>query len=299
MITRCSVDGCGRPYSAKGYCKYHYEKFRKYGDPLASKPRGGRVLYGVRNSRKKNPVCSIKGCEKSVQARGWCSMHYKRWEEHGDPLANFTRVREVCSIEGCSEPAHAKGYCQVHYDRWRRHGDPTKLVEMPKGAIEGTNYKRISVKRADKLAPLLFEKIVVDSATRCWIWQGSFSGSNGGKGRPTLWVNKRNVSASRLSYAVFRGIVPAGKLVCHICDRGNFCINPWHLYLGTYKDNLNDAEVSRQLKEKVNLTEEDVRTIKLLLAKGASGGEIAAQIGVSRQMISKIRKKLSWAHIKI
>jgi hypothetical protein len=31
-------------------------------------------------------ICSIDGCEKPVQARGWCSKHYKRWNERGDPL---------------------------------------------------------------------------------------------------------------------------------------------------------------------------------------------------------------------
>lgn len=30
--------------------------------------------------------CSIDGCEKIVQARGWCAMHYSRWEAHSDPL---------------------------------------------------------------------------------------------------------------------------------------------------------------------------------------------------------------------
>lgn len=30
--------------------------------------------------------CSVEGCDKSLQARGWCSMHYYRWRIHGDPL---------------------------------------------------------------------------------------------------------------------------------------------------------------------------------------------------------------------
>lgn len=32
-------------------------------------------------------ICSIPNCGKPVNARGWCGMHYKRWEAHGDPLA--------------------------------------------------------------------------------------------------------------------------------------------------------------------------------------------------------------------
>lgn len=31
-------------------------------------------------------TCSIEGCERAAYCRGWCSRHYNRWWEHGDPL---------------------------------------------------------------------------------------------------------------------------------------------------------------------------------------------------------------------
>lgn len=31
-------------------------------------------------------LCSIDGCGGRVLARGWCSKHYQRWSNHGDPL---------------------------------------------------------------------------------------------------------------------------------------------------------------------------------------------------------------------
>lgn len=35
---------------------------------------------------KKNRKCSIEGCGKRHEARGWCPMHYARWKVWGDPL---------------------------------------------------------------------------------------------------------------------------------------------------------------------------------------------------------------------
>lgn len=32
-------------------------------------------------------LCTIDGCGKRHLARGWCSMHYRRWKQHGDPCA--------------------------------------------------------------------------------------------------------------------------------------------------------------------------------------------------------------------
>ena len=30
--------------------------------------------------------CSVPGCQKTPDCRGWCRMHYTRWQRHGDPL---------------------------------------------------------------------------------------------------------------------------------------------------------------------------------------------------------------------
>lgn len=45
--------------------------------------------------------------------------------------------------------------------------------------------------------------------------------------------------AHRLAYELFRGEIPTGLLVRHTCDI-KLCVNPYHLILGTAKDNAAD-----------------------------------------------------------
>src|SRR4051812_26231219 len=38
MSRVCSIDGCERPHSGKGFCKRHYLRLHRHGDPLAGGP---------------------------------------------------------------------------------------------------------------------------------------------------------------------------------------------------------------------------------------------------------------------
>jgi hypothetical protein len=75
--------------------------------------------------------CGIGGCDGVALARGWCGMHYQRWSQHGDPLSP---IREYiagapCSIDDCEGVRMARGWCPKHYARWRAHGDPLWVRE--------------------------------------------------------------------------------------------------------------------------------------------------------------------------
>lgn len=114
----CTVVGCGEKHVSQGYCRTHYYRFKRYGNPLE-----------VRQIQSKNGdgSCRVKECSRKHYAKGYCKYHHHRWETYGDPL--YVRPT-VCKIEGCSKKITGYGMCQMHYLRWKKHGDPHKVLKM-------------------------------------------------------------------------------------------------------------------------------------------------------------------------
>lgn len=75
----------------------------------------------------------------------------------------------------------------------------------------------------------------------CWEWQGCTS-----RGYGTIWDRNKMQYAHRISYLYFIGSI-GDKFVCHKCDN-RLCSNPFHLFLGTCSDNLNDAREKGRIK---------------------------------------------------
>lgn len=74
-------------------------------------------------------LCAVETCDREVATSGWCSAHYWRVREHGDPRADEPirprrRGPRSCVIDGCRTRHYARGWCHAHYQRWHRYGDP-------------------------------------------------------------------------------------------------------------------------------------------------------------------------------
>lgn len=85
------------------------------------------------------------------------------------------------------------------------------------------------------------KKYKINSETGCWDWIATTIISNKqGMLRPTFMVEKKRWLAHRWAYQHFIGELPPKMLVCHSCDN-TLCVNPKHLWLGTYMDNVRDC----------------------------------------------------------
>lgn len=75
-------------------------------------------------------------------------------------------------------------------------------------------------------------KVVVTET--CWRWTGSIDSTTGyGK----FGYNRKTQPAHRFAYEHFRGTIPKGLVIDHVC-RNRWCVNPAHLEPMTLMENL-------------------------------------------------------------
>ncbi len=132
-------------------------------------------------------------------------------------------------------------------------------------------------------------------------------------------VGKRIFAAHRIAYMLATGVQPMELMVCHKCDNPS-CVNPDHLFLGTAKDNNQDAKAkgrsargnrngSRTMPQRLprgerhhmtSVTSEQVIEMrKVYLQGGISVSGISAMFGIPRSTAGAIIKGSRWGHIPL
>lgn len=132
----------------------------------------------------------------------------------------------------------------------------------------------------------------------CRVWSKSKNSYGYGKvadGRGSWML------AHRASWIAHYGEIPEGLSVCHHCDNPA-CIEPSHLFLGTHAENMRDMKRKGRAssprgedRKNAKITECDVRRIRSSAEKTR---DIARELGISVQMVTRIRRRASWAHVQ-
>jgi hypothetical protein len=97
-----------------------------------------------------------------------------------------------------------------------------------------------------------FSKKYFIAESGCWIWTSTTTKDKSGNRRAQIRVSGKYVYAARVSYELHKEPVPPTLLVLHKCDNP-LCVNPDHLFTGTYQDNTLDAIQKGRFKHLENL----------------------------------------------
>ena len=156
----------------------------------------------------------------------------------------------------------------------------------------------IEEKRFHKFA----NSIAIDEPDKCWNWQKrKFKGYGMVRAE---YIGKREtfrMAAHRFSYLHFKGDIPKGISVCHKCDNPA-CVNPEHLFLGTHKQNFEDAAAKKRMANgvrhyKTKLQIEDVINIRERFSAGEQIKQIASSLNLQIGHVYKIVHKITWRHV--
>ena len=127
-----------------------------------------------------------------------------------------------------------------------------------------------------------------DEPTTCWEFTGAKD--DGGYGRFRVMGSLK--LAHRVAYTIAYGPFDDTLNVCHTCDNPP-CCRPSHLFLGTSRDNRQDAaqkgRLSYKRKNKPNITDEQAREIREKYRQGGiTQKQLAQEHGASREYIGNI-----------
>lgn len=143
-------------------------------------------------------------------------------------------------------------------------------------------------------------KYEVALETGCWDWTASTINCGYGQFK----ADGKMVRAHRVSYELYKGLIPEGLCVLHKCNNRK-CVNPDHLFLGSKADNMSDKVAKNRqsrLKGSENgnskLTALQVIEIRELYARGNYTQEYLGKMsGVTNMQISNIVTRKKWGHL--
>lgn len=122
-----------------------------------------------------------------------------------------------CSVGDCSKPVKSKTLCSAHYERMRKRG----TLMLPK--------RQLAFER--------FDQTYSETESGCLVWSGAKTHNGYGQ----LNYRGETVRAHRYAWEQFKGPIPDGMVVDHLCFT-RACVNVDHMRLLTAGQNQQNRE---------------------------------------------------------
>lgn len=130
--------------------------------------------------------------------------------------------------------------------------------------------------------------------TGCWT-----IGSGSAICYSTISFKGKQLDGHRVSWEIHNGTIPNGLLVCHNCPGGDnrWCVNPDHLFLGSYRDNIHDAmsKGTAYLTGNAKITSAIAAEIRRLKLTGTPTSELMTNFGISKSTVNRVLRYAAWS----
>lgn len=144
-MSECTIEGCGKPVLAKGWCSMHYNRWRKNGDPLTIRQEqhhGLSLMERLLARRQINGSCwewtgsaDVRGYGRLNIGNAPVLVHRASWEAHHGPIPAGKYVCHRCDNPKCFRPEHLfLGDQQMNMD------DKMKKKRHRYGVSRGTSH---------------------------------------------------------------------------------------------------------------------------------------------------------------
>lgn len=180
---------------------------------------------------------------------------------------------------------------------------PFPTIDAVRGCINHLRRRGHSLRKSawEPLHASLFSHIDKVESTGCWEWNKKRNASGYG----VVVYQGKKTGAHCAAWTMHNGItIPIGMVIMHKCDNPP-CINPIHLQLGTYRDNVLDcSKKGRRHDQKgegnsfAKLTESDVMRLRSLRSKGMSYAAISRETGINNATCRDAILGITWGHVK-
>jgi hypothetical protein len=201
------------------------------------------------------------------------------------PITDFVKDKR--------QPTGYKSICRLcSTDEWKKSRDAHR-----QRFLEQDLYQMVVSARDRFLA-----KFPQRGDNECWEWHGMDKNHYGSF--RVGGIGGINIHSHRAAYMIFKGRIPDSLLICHTCDNRR-CVNPNHLYAGTYSDNNRDIhERARhphnnrgENNGQSKYSERLIRNIFKLLCEGRKQSDVAKLLGVSPRFVSRVACGDRWKYV--